>query len=63
MNSVADSWKTGLAASRGLRRLYAFLGAPEHFDYFVFDGGHSFPRPIRSKAYEWLDRYLKPGTR
>lgn len=63
MNSVGDTWKSGLAAARQLRRLYRFLGAPDAFDYHVYDGGHSFPKPIRERAYAWLDRTLRPRTR
>jgi hypothetical protein len=59
MNSVQDTWKSGLSASKKLRRLYAFLGAPGQFDYYVFDGGHSFPEPMRAKAYAWLDQFLR----
>lgn len=59
MNSVSDTWKPGLSAAMKLRRLYKFLGAPENFDYYVFDGPHSFPPPIRERAYRWLDTHLR----
>lgn len=59
MNSVSDTWRSGLVASIKLRRLYAFLGVPGNFDYSVFDGAHSFPEPMRPKAYAWLDVHLK----
>jgi hypothetical protein len=63
MNSTTDPWQGGLSASRKLRRLYTFLGAPEKYDYTVFDGGHGFPGPMRIRAYEFLDRFLKPDHR
>jgi dienelactone hydrolase len=61
MNAVEDAWKPGLAAAIKLRRLYAFLGFPDRFDYFVFDGRHAFAAPVHPKAYAWLDLYLKRG--
>jgi dienelactone hydrolase len=62
MNAVEDAWKPGLVAAVKLRRLYAFLGAPDRFDYYVFDGKHAFAAPVHPRAFAWLDRHLASGS-
>jgi dienelactone hydrolase len=37
---------------------YAALDAADHFSYAVYPGGHVFPRPMRERSYDWLDRWL-----
>ena len=38
---------------------FAEIGAPEGFQAIVFPGEHSFPRDLREKAYQFLDRFLQ----
>ncbi|HEY7785367.1 MAG TPA: alpha/beta hydrolase family protein [Pyrinomonadaceae bacterium] len=52
----------GWSARRTLARIkpvYSMLGAGENIEGHFFDGGHSFPKDVSSRAYEWLDRRLK----
>jgi dienelactone hydrolase len=39
-------------------KVYRRKGASEALQYVIFEGGHGFPREIRRKAYDFLDRYL-----
>ena len=52
----------GWSARRALARIkpvYRMLGAAENIEGHFFDGGHSFPKEVSARAYEWLDRWLK----
>jgi hypothetical protein len=40
--------------------VYQLLGQRECVSSHFFSGGHSFPADASTKAYEWLDRWLKP---
>ena len=52
----------GWSARRSLARLepvYRLLNAPANIEGHFFNGGHSFPVDVSSRAYDWLDRWLK----
>jgi glucuronyl esterase-like protein len=51
-------WSTRQSLAR-LSRLYRLLGAEDHLSSFYFRAGHSFPEPASSRAYAWLDRWLR----
>jgi hypothetical protein len=51
-------WSTRQAIAR-LTRLYGLLGTEDRVSSFYFSGGHSFPQAASSRAYAWLDRWLK----
>ncbi|HEY7210254.1 MAG TPA: prolyl oligopeptidase family serine peptidase [Bryobacteraceae bacterium] len=51
-------WSTRQSLAR-LSRLYRLLGAEERLFGYYFRGGHSFPEDASSRAYAWLDRWLK----
>ncbi len=44
-----------------LHNRYAELGAAERFRLVVHPGAHRFPDDMRAIAWEWFDRWLKPG--
>jgi len=53
----------GWSARRSLARLepvYSLLNGIGNIEGHFFNGGHSFPTEVSSRAYEWLDRWLKP---
>jgi hypothetical protein len=53
----------GWSARRALARLepvYGLLNAADKIESHFFKGGHSFPKDVSSRAYKWLDRWLKP---
>jgi hypothetical protein len=53
----------GWSARRALARLepvYRLLNSAGNIESHFFNGGHSFPGAVSSRAYEWLDRRLKP---
>jgi len=53
----------GWSARRALARLepvYGLLNSAGNVERHFFDGGHSFPEEISSRAYDWLGRWLKP---
>lgn len=52
------AWSTRQSLAR-LSRLYRLLGADEHLSSYYFRAGHSFPDIASSRAYAWLDRWLK----
>ena len=41
------------------RPAYAAAGAAERLDLGVYPGGHGFTAEMRSRAYAWLDRWLR----
>jgi uncharacterized membrane protein YfcA/dienelactone hydrolase len=41
-----------------LARLYAALGAPDHFRVVQFEGPHNYNRTAREAVYAWLGRWL-----
>jgi len=52
----------GWSARRALARLapvYELLNARDRLESYYFSGGHSFPTEASSRAYDWLDRWLK----
>ena len=54
----------GWSARRALARLepvYSLLGGAGNIEGRFFSGGHNFPEEVSSRAYEWLDRWLKPA--
>jgi hypothetical protein len=51
-------WSTRQALVR-LDPLYRFLNATGRIGSYFFSGGHNFPLEASSKAYAWLDRWLK----
>jgi hypothetical protein len=53
----------GWSARRTLARVgpvYDLLGVAGRIDGHFFRGGHSFPEEVSGRAYDWLDRWLKP---
>jgi dienelactone hydrolase len=57
---------SGWSVRRSLARLqpiYEALGAAGHLDAYFFSGGHTFPGHASVRAYEWLDRWLKPADK
>jgi hypothetical protein len=51
-------WSTRQSLAR-LWHVYRLLGADEHLSSYYFRAGHSFPDTASSRAYAWLDRWLK----
>lgn len=51
-------WSTRQSLAR-LTRLYRLLEAQDRLSSYYFQGGHSFPEDASSRAYSWLDRWLK----
>jgi hypothetical protein len=51
-------WSTRQSVAR-LAKLYQLTGAGDRLESFYFSGGHSFPPEASSRAYAWLDRWLK----
>jgi dienelactone hydrolase len=52
----------GWSARQSLARVepvYRLLGAGDRVGSYYFSGGHNFPPAASSRAYEWLDRWLK----
>jgi hypothetical protein len=53
----------GWSARRSLAQLepvYRLLDSAGNIQGHFFSGGHSFPKDASTRAYEWLDRWLKP---
>ncbi len=53
----------GWSVRQSLQRVepvYKLLNARERLSSYFFSGGHNFPPEASAKAYEWLDRWLKP---
>ncbi len=40
--------------------VYKKAGAPERFQGVTYDGPHEFNSQMQDKAFQWLDRWLKP---
>jgi hypothetical protein len=52
----------GWSARRALARLepvYSLLDGAGNIEGHFFSGGHNFPGEVSSRAYEWLDRWLR----
>jgi len=52
----------GWSARQSLARLqpvYDLLKSSGNIEGHFFKGGHSFPKAVSNRAYEWLDRWLK----
>lgn len=45
-----------------LMRVWALLGAPEDFAFYVHGRGHSVAHESRELIYAWLDVHLKPAS-
>jgi hypothetical protein len=41
-----------------VRSVYALYAQPDHFDAYIFDGGHAFTPEARDRAYAFLDRQM-----
>lgn len=41
------------------RQHYRLQGSPERFEEIIFPAGHSFPPDVKTRAYDFLDRWLK----
>jgi hypothetical protein len=53
----------GWSARRALARVepvYRLLKGSDKIESYFFKAGHSFPREVSSRAYDWLDRWLHP---
>jgi len=42
--------------------VYALLGQPENFAFFIHGRKHSVPHESRELIYGFLDAHLKPGA-
>lgn len=42
-----------------VRKNYISLAKSQYFQAIYFQGGHEFPKTIRQKSYEFLDKFLK----
>jgi dienelactone hydrolase len=51
-------WSVRRSLAR-VRPIYEALGASERLDAYFFSGGHSFPGHASTRAYTWLDRWLR----
>lgn len=51
-------WSTRQSLAR-LSKLYRLLDAENRLASYYFRAGHSFPQEASSRAYAWLDRWLK----
>ena len=51
-------WSVRRSLAR-VRPIYEAYAAAEHIDGYFFSGGHSFPDHAATRAYNWLDRWLK----
>ena len=45
-------------AESGRSITYQRLGAPEAIELYISPGGHEFNDEMRSRAYNWIDRWL-----
>lgn len=43
-----------------MRSVYERIGFESSLSWFSYPGGHDFPSPARSHAYQWLDRLFLP---
>ncbi|MGI9167694.1 MAG: alpha/beta hydrolase family protein, partial [Pyrinomonadaceae bacterium] len=53
----------GWSARRSLARIepvYKLLNGAGNIESHFFSGGHNFPNDVSARAYDWLDRWLKP---
>jgi len=53
----------GWSARQSIARLqpvYDLLKSSGNIEGHFFKGGHSFPKEVSNRAYQWLDRWLKP---
>jgi pimeloyl-ACP methyl ester carboxylesterase len=57
-NFEIEGVRVCLAAARPV---YELLGAPDHLVAVDPDADHTFPQAVRSRAYEFLDRHLRPA--
>ncbi len=51
----------GWSARRALARVepvYHLLNSADKIEGYFFKGGHSFPKDVSGRAYDWLDRWL-----
>jgi hypothetical protein len=51
-------WSTRQSLAR-LSKLYRLLGMEDDLASYYFRAGHSFPEEASSRAYAWLDRWLR----
>ena len=52
-------WSARLALAR-IGPVYELLDAGGRVEGHFFRGGHSFPEDVSRRAYDWLERWLKP---
>ena len=52
-------WSARRAQAR-VEPVYKLLDGGGKLESYFFSGGHSFPNEVSSKAYQWLERWLKP---
>jgi dienelactone hydrolase len=46
-------------ALQKLEQVYAKAGSPQTFEWASYPGPHQFDRAMQTRAFDWLDRYLK----
>jgi dienelactone hydrolase len=55
--------KASWAFVKEARSVYALLGGGDRIGLYNHRAGHSFPGPARQVAYQWLDHWLKGGSK
>jgi hypothetical protein len=55
--------KASWAFVKEARSVYALLGVGDRIGRYNHRAGHSFPPAARQVAYQWLDRWLKGGSK
>ncbi len=57
-----QDWRFPVSGAREVlgraKMMYQRLGAPEAIDLYVSPGGHEFSDEMRSRAYNWIDRWV-----
>lgn len=41
------------------KKKYTKMGYAENFKHIIFKGEHAFPEDVRTRAYGWINRFLK----
>ena len=53
--------KAGQDAVEKIKRMFAKAGLPDHYQGVFFDGPHEFNLDMQARAFDWLDKQLKPA--
>lgn len=49
-------------AASTLEAIYENAGKSDRFCFSLHAGGHQFNRPMQDEAFQWIDRWLAPGS-